>query len=119
VIILAFRVLAASLLLAFRIETSNSGRYRAWTGGRALLAAINVINFINPVAPKDPRAPAWAIAESSSRRLPLRSSRQCFLTFVRCRCFPRRNSKPNIILILADDMGYFDIGRFGSKVSTP
>ncbi len=28
-------------------------------------------------------------------------------------------SKPNIILILADDMGYSDIGCFGSEVSTP
>ena len=28
-------------------------------------------------------------------------------------------SKPNIILILADDMGFSDIGCFGSEVSTP
>lgn len=28
-------------------------------------------------------------------------------------------SRPNIILILADDMGFSDLGCFGSEVSTP
>src|ERR1700761_1852249 len=32
---------------------------------------------------------------------------------------PMAGSKPNIILILADDMGFSDIGCFGSEVSTP
>lgn len=32
---------------------------------------------------------------------------------------PAGGSKPNIILILADDMGFSDIGCFGSEVSTP
>ena len=27
--------------------------------------------------------------------------------------------QPNIVLILVDDMGYMDIGAFGSEVSTP
>jgi len=30
-----------------------------------------------------------------------------------------KNSKPNVILILADDMGWSDIGCFGSEVATP
>lgn len=32
---------------------------------------------------------------------------------------PHSPSQPNIILILADDMGFSDIGCFGSEVSTP
>lgn len=30
-----------------------------------------------------------------------------------------KNSKPNIVLILVDDMGYSDIGAFGSEIMTP
>jgi arylsulfatase len=31
----------------------------------------------------------------------------------------QNNSKPNILLILADDMGYSDLGCFGSEIATP
>ncbi|HPF03791.1 MAG TPA: sulfatase-like hydrolase/transferase, partial [Bacteroidales bacterium] len=31
----------------------------------------------------------------------------------------RPSEKPNLILILADDMGYSDLGCFGSEIRTP
>ena len=30
-----------------------------------------------------------------------------------------KQKQPNIIVILADDMGYSDLGCFGSEISTP
>jgi len=30
-----------------------------------------------------------------------------------------KSQKPNIMLIMTDDMGYSDIGRFGSEITTP
>ena len=33
--------------------------------------------------------------------------------------FCQANDKPNIILILVDDMGYSDLGSFGSEINTP
>jgi arylsulfatase A-like enzyme len=32
---------------------------------------------------------------------------------------PQMSARPNIILLVADDMGYTDIGAFGSEISTP
>lgn len=32
---------------------------------------------------------------------------------------PGTNSRPNIVLMMADDMGYSDLGCFGSEISTP
>ncbi|MCZ6828559.1 MAG: sulfatase-like hydrolase/transferase, partial [Gammaproteobacteria bacterium] len=29
------------------------------------------------------------------------------------------NKKPNILLIVADDMGWTDLGSFGSEIETP
>ncbi len=38
-----------------------------------------------------------------------------------CNAFdpPQKTTKPNILLIVADDMGYTDLGCFGSEISTP
>ena len=32
---------------------------------------------------------------------------------------PPSDSRPNVVIILADDMGYSDIGAFGSEINTP
>ena len=34
-------------------------------------------------------------------------------------CSPESKEKPNIILIMSDDMGYSDIGCYGGEISTP
>ena len=31
----------------------------------------------------------------------------------------KKNNRPNILLIVADDLGYSDIGAFGSEIATP
>ncbi len=33
--------------------------------------------------------------------------------------FGQKNKKPNIVLIMADDMGFSDIGSYGSEIKTP
>ncbi len=46
----------------------------------------------------------------------------CFIGAVAISCHPQSEKTerpPNIILILADDMGYSDIGCFGSEIQTP
>lgn len=34
-------------------------------------------------------------------------------------CMPKSKQKPNIILIMSDDMGFSDIGCYGGEISTP
>ena len=36
-----------------------------------------------------------------------------------CRVSPQTKERPNIVLILADDMGFSDLGCYGSGISTP
>jgi arylsulfatase len=42
----------------------------------------------------------------------------CFL-FASCNTHQQEKSKPNIILIMSDDMGYSDIGCYGGVINTP
>ena len=42
-----------------------------------------------------------------------------FITFTACNPTKQTKEKPNIILIMADDMGYSDIGCYGGDVETP
>ncbi len=41
------------------------------------------------------------------------------LLFVACTSQEKAPERPNIILILADDLGYSDIGSYGGEISTP
>lgn len=41
------------------------------------------------------------------------------LTLVACGSSDEPTERPNILLIVADDMGYSDIGAFGSEIATP
>ena len=36
-----------------------------------------------------------------------------------CKTDKQKNTKPNIILIMSDDMGYSDIGAYGGEINTP
>ena len=42
-----------------------------------------------------------------------------FLSFLLNSCISKKNQQPNIILIMSDDMGYSDIGCYGSEINTP
>ena len=41
------------------------------------------------------------------------------LTFIRCKQPSNIEKPPNVILILVDDMGFSDIGAYGSEIETP
>ncbi|MEM7015272.1 MAG: sulfatase-like hydrolase/transferase, partial [Verrucomicrobiota bacterium] len=40
-------------------------------------------------------------------------------TVLACSCWVAAADQPNIVLIMADDMGYTDIGCYGSEIKTP
>lgn len=42
-----------------------------------------------------------------------------FTTLSNCQRSPSIDNRPNVILILVDDMGYSDLGAYGSEISTP
>ena len=51
------------------------------------------------------------------------SARLCFAVFVflapMALLQAQQDERPNIVLILADDLGYTDISPFGSEINTP
>jgi arylsulfatase A-like enzyme len=53
----------------------------------------------------------------------IRHSTFCLITLIAvffCSCLPKDFGRPNIILIMADDLGYGDIGCYGNdKINTP
>jgi arylsulfatase len=42
-----------------------------------------------------------------------------FIALASCKTDKLQNAKPNIVLIMADDMGYSDIGCYGGVINTP
>jgi len=46
-------------------------------------------------------------------------TRRSFLAAAGCAWAQPRRERPNIVVILADDMGYSDLGCYGSEVQTP
>lgn len=42
-----------------------------------------------------------------------------FLTFFACNTEPAKKNPPNIVLIIADDMGFSDLSYFGGEIPTP
>ena len=42
-----------------------------------------------------------------------------FTALFNCQKAPSQSSSPNVILILVDDMGYSDLGAYGSEIATP
>jgi len=49
----------------------------------------------------------------------IKSATNFFTVLLFISCAPQKNDKKNIIVILADDLGYSDLGYFGSEISTP
>ena len=39
--------------------------------------------------------------------------------FVNCQNKEQKHSKPNVILVIVDDMGFSDLGAYGSEINTP
>lgn len=72
--------------------------------------------FATPLRPSPPRV---AVRSWLRRLAPL------VLTLLACLSLPpfpaqaRPSPRPNLVLILADDMGYSDIGCYGSEIDTP
>ncbi len=43
----------------------------------------------------------------------------CLVSFGLLKCKTKKNNRPNVIVILADDLGYSDIGSYGGEIETP
>ena len=66
----------------------------------------------------------FQLVETGRKLLQTRAARKLVSLFIVCGMLPfalkaQPTDKPNVVLILADDLGYTDISPFGSEISTP
>jgi arylsulfatase/uncharacterized sulfatase len=60
------------------------------------------------------------VQKLQTQRFSLKHLANCFIAvFLAISCPAQAQQSPNIVLLLADDLGFSDIGSFGSEISTP
>src|SRR5687767_4506258 len=70
-----------------------------------------------------PRPARWTVKRDCRVRMCSVGRRHvlaiCLLAIVACSPQPQREDRPNVLLIVADDLGYADLGAYGSDIRTP